>query len=195
MVLKEEELPLPLPFSSPGRGFLVVSEGWQHVHVRACALLVACTSGTDRSAPFMKTCLSHLRETLKPNTLSYSFMSFLSKVLFPAPDGPLSTTGLGPAIAEGEMETTAQKGKESGWKNWHIVTGILLAWIRKKPDLVVHIRTTLKTALLKPNITFTQALLRWDEHNKPAVLKVKVNDAQNNSHKSWGNQLAGKLWG
>lgn len=45
-----------------------------------------------------------LRETLKPNTLSYSFMSFFSRVLFPAPDGPLSTTGLGPAIAEGELE-------------------------------------------------------------------------------------------
>lgn len=39
-------------------------------------------------------------------------------------------------------------------------------------------------ALLKPNIRFTQELLRWDEHNKPAVLKVNVNDAQNNSHKS-----------
>lgn len=46
----------------------------------------------------------HLRETLKPKTLLYSFISFLSRVLFPAPEGPLSTTGLGPAIAEGEKQ-------------------------------------------------------------------------------------------
>lgn len=48
--------------------------------------------------------VARLRETLKPKTLLYSFMSFLSRVLFPAPEGPLSTTGLGPAIAEGKRE-------------------------------------------------------------------------------------------
>lgn len=37
---------------------------------------------------------------LKPKTPSYSFMSFFSRVLFPTPDGPLHTTGLGPAITE-----------------------------------------------------------------------------------------------
>lgn len=50
--------------------------------------------------------MAHLRETLKPKTLSYSFMSFLSSVLFPAPEGPLSTTGLGPAIAKERKETS-----------------------------------------------------------------------------------------
>ena len=59
--------------------------------------------------------MAHLRETLKPNTLSYSFMSFFSRVLFPAPDGPLSTTGLGPAaIAEGEEERRASVNQTSG---------------------------------------------------------------------------------
>lgn len=48
--------------------------------------------------------IAHLRETLKPNTLSNSFISFLSRVLLPAPDGPVSTTGLGPAMAEGDTE-------------------------------------------------------------------------------------------
>ena len=42
-----------------------------------------------------------LRDTLKPKMPSYSFMSLLRRVLLPAPDGPLSTTGLGPAIAVG----------------------------------------------------------------------------------------------
>lgn len=48
--------------------------------------------------------MAHLREMLKPKTPSYSFMSFFSRVLFPTPDGPLHTTGLGPAIAEREVE-------------------------------------------------------------------------------------------
>lgn len=55
-----------------------------------------------------------LRETLKPKTLSYSFMSFFSRVLFPAPDGPLITTGLGPAIAVGEVEKRVQLRKQVG---------------------------------------------------------------------------------
>ncbi len=58
--------------------------------------------------------VAHLRETLKPKTLSYSFMSFFSRVLFPAPDGPLSTTGLGPAIAEGGVERRDQYRKQVG---------------------------------------------------------------------------------
>lgn len=56
--------------------------------------------------------IAHLRETLKPNTLSNSFMSFLSRVLLPAPDGPVSTTGLGPAMAEGDTE---REREEAQW--------------------------------------------------------------------------------
>lgn len=60
-----------------------------------------------------------LRETLKPKTPSYSFMTFLSRVLFPAPDGPLNTTGLGPAIAVREAEKyragSEKQVAEDGW--------------------------------------------------------------------------------
>lgn len=38
VVQKEEEDPVPLPFSSPGRGFLVVSVDYQHIHVIICAV-------------------------------------------------------------------------------------------------------------------------------------------------------------
>lgn len=43
-------------------------------------------------------------------------MSFLSRVLLPAPDGPVSTTGLGPAMAEGDThrEEAAQWGERVG---------------------------------------------------------------------------------
>lgn len=37
----------------------------------------------------------HVRDTLNPKTPSCSFISRFSRVLFPAPEGPLSTTGLG----------------------------------------------------------------------------------------------------
>lgn len=37
----------------------------------------------------------NVRDTLKPKTPSCSFISLFSSVLFPAPEGPLSTTGLG----------------------------------------------------------------------------------------------------
>lgn len=70
---------------------------------------------------------AHLRETLKPKTLSYSFMSFFSRVLFPAPDGPLNTTGLGPAIAKGEAERKGEFSVGNHWvrlgERWHTPTG------------------------------------------------------------------------
>lgn len=40
----------------------------------------------------------NVRETLNPKTPSCSFISLFNRVLFPAPEGPLSTTGLGPDI-------------------------------------------------------------------------------------------------
>lgn len=90
--------------------------------------------------------VSHLRETLKPKTLSYSFMSFFSRVLFPAPDGPLSTTGLGPAIAEGEVERRVQWRKqvgEAGEKMTHM-HWILVAWVTIGPNLSVCTNTWLQ---------------------------------------------------
>lgn len=35
---KEEADAVPLPFSSPGRGFLVVSVDYRHIHVITCAV-------------------------------------------------------------------------------------------------------------------------------------------------------------
>lgn len=68
---------------------------------------------------------AHLRETLKPKTPSNSLRSFLSSVLFPAPDGPLNTTGLGPAIATvggegqgGETERQNQLDQKGENRNW-----------------------------------------------------------------------------
>lgn len=39
--------------------------------------------------------ITNVRDTLNPKTPSCSFISLFSRVLFPAPEGPLSTTGLG----------------------------------------------------------------------------------------------------
>ena len=71
--------------------------------------------------------VAHLRETLKPKTLSYSFMSFFSRVLFPAPEGPLNTTGLGPAIAAAERRggEVSEGNKWVKLEPWHISTNIL----------------------------------------------------------------------
>lgn len=44
------------------------------------------------------------RDTLNPKMLPCSCRSLLSRVLFPAPEGPLRTTGLGPDIPVGEWE-------------------------------------------------------------------------------------------
>lgn len=75
------------------------------LNTHAAHLLKAPEAFLAALTPEQQTPNAHLRETLKPNTLSNSFMSFFSRVLFPAPDGPVSTTGLGPAIAEGVRET------------------------------------------------------------------------------------------
>lgn len=82
---------------------------------------------TPTTKTHVKDARADLRETLKPNTLSYSFMSFFSSVLFPAPDGPLSTTGLGPAIAAGEEERRVQRKQTNGQgrRGWHTTAGIL----------------------------------------------------------------------
>lgn len=68
-----------------------------------------CAFGDSRNSPMLGYPLSslpfkvlrHSRDTLKPKTLPCSWNNFLSRVLFPAPDGPLSTTGLGPAMPVG----------------------------------------------------------------------------------------------
>lgn len=54
--------------------------------------------GTTGPTPEAHTLTSpqYSRDTLKPKTLPCSCSSLFSRVLFPAPDGPLSTTGLGP---------------------------------------------------------------------------------------------------
>lgn len=44
------------------------------------------------------------RDTLNPKMLSCSCRSLFSRVLFPAPEGPLRTTGLGPDIPMGKWE-------------------------------------------------------------------------------------------
>lgn len=57
------------------------------------------------SVPSLFWTLPHLpgasRDTLKPKMLPCSCRSFFSRVLFPAPEGPLRTTGLGPDIPVG----------------------------------------------------------------------------------------------
>ena len=44
------------------------------------------------------------RETLKPKSSGYSLRSFFKRVLFPEPEGPATTSGLGRACKEEEEE-------------------------------------------------------------------------------------------
>lgn len=138
---------------------------------------------------------AHLRETLKPKTLLYSFMSFFSRVLFPAPDGPLSTTGLGPAIAEGEEESSVKKA--SGWgpeeliqSHWNITV-----WVIAKPKMTVYIHKVEKRQQF--NVP-RQASLWWDKHNNiisKRFSKATRRRVKNISHRRRGNQPVVKWWG
>lgn len=96
---------VPLPSSSPGRGFLVVSVGKElqkhqcQCYSRYCR--ISCCFLLRQDALQRKPNISwhkNVRETLNPKTPSCSFISLFNRVLFPAPEGPLSTTGLGPDI-------------------------------------------------------------------------------------------------
>ena len=52
------------------------------------------------------------RDTLKPKMLPCSCRSLFSRVLFPAPEGPLRTTGLGPDIpVRGGGRRKSQQGR------------------------------------------------------------------------------------
>lgn len=53
--------------------------------------------------------LAHVRETLNPKTPSCSFISLFIRVLFPAPEGPLSTKGLGPDMVLGQKDRQSQQ--------------------------------------------------------------------------------------
>lgn len=56
------------------------------------------------------------RDTLNPKILLCSCRSLLSRVLFPAPDGPLRTTGLGPDIPVEKLGKLLVGPKDpSGW--------------------------------------------------------------------------------
>lgn len=65
-------------------------------------------------------------------------MSFLSRVLFPAPEGPLSTTGLGPAIAEGKKNLKLKELKE------HVTAWVLKSWVTEEGGVPVDILVALK---------------------------------------------------
>ena len=63
------------------------------------------------------------RETLKPKSSGYSLRSFFKRVLFPEPEGPAMTSGLGRVRKEEEEEEDlsasvcleAMSRREEGW--------------------------------------------------------------------------------
>ncbi len=96
-------------------------------------------------------------------------MSFFSRVLFPAPDGPLITTGRGPAIAAGEAKKRVWLGKQVGEargmkrNHWN-----LSAWVTTGTNLSAQTLYDFKKDFrgLKRVSVFRQALLRWDKRGE-----------------------------
>lgn len=63
------------------------------------------------------------RDTLKPKMPLCSCRSLFSRVLFPAPDGPLRTTGRGPDIPVGKAQRSGSPGTlpmGGGWGGYRI---------------------------------------------------------------------------
>lgn len=82
------------------RGFLGVLAVWESPYV--------CGSAGPHKPPGTS------RDTLNPKMLPCSCRSLLSRVLFPAPEGPLRTTGLGPDIPVGEWEQISAGLRDPG---------------------------------------------------------------------------------
>lgn len=99
------------------------------------------------------------RDTLNPKTPLCSCRSLLSSVLFPAPDGPLRTTGLGPDMPVGDDGDLAADPRErGGCSHTHpqLAPGTGRSWKR----------------FSNPGCTFLKGRLHGDTNTRPAPLST-----------------------
>lgn len=107
----------PTPGPGSGLGLAPVTHGCEGLQGRSAEAWPRPHPSTPETLAGPSPCPGASRDTLKPKTLPCSCRSLFNRVLFPAPDGPLRTTGLGPDIPVDKGGKPQRDGRtHSLWK-------------------------------------------------------------------------------